>query len=159
MRRLNCHSLHKSLNSLCRFLDETYDVNKGGCCFLASVIAKHLDRLGIDYALVIYDDYKKDHTQIEHEVISCHRNKGIFTSVTGSCSCNHYCLQIKGAGVINEDDLEETHRYLIPDVTYKNINWIYKNSDWNDCYEVRHNKTIKNIVKTFFKDYEKVSIF
>lgn len=131
----------------------------GGCCFLASVIAKHLDQLGIEYALVIYDNYKKDRVHIEHEVTSCHRNKSIFTSVVGECACCHYCLQIKGAGMVNDDDMEEDHRYLIPDITYKNIRWIYRNSEWNERYEVRHNKTIKNIVKAFFKDYEKISIF
>lgn len=160
MRKLNCHSLAKSLNSLCKFLHETYSVNFGGCCFLAYLIAQHFDRLGLDYDLVIYDESYKDRVSIEHEVISRHRNKGAFHSVTGYHSCNHYCLQLRGAGVINGDDEdEEEHCYTIPDVTYKNIRWIYRNSEWNDCYEVRHNKTIKNIVKEFFKEYEKISIF
>lgn len=160
MRKLNCHSLLKNLNSLCKFLDETYYVNSGGCCFLASLIAKHLDRLHIKYDLVIYDDYVRDRLCIEHEVITCRKNKGLNNSVTGHHSCNHYCIQLRGAGVINgDDDCSREHRYTIPDVSCKNIRWIYKNSEWNDCYEVQHNKTIKNIVKEFFKEYEKISIF
>ena len=159
MRKLNCHSLLRNLNSLCKFLDETYSVNLGGCCFLASLIARHLDKLNIKYDLVIYDNYAKDRVCIEHEVISCRKNKGLNNSVTGYYSCNHYCLQIRGAGIINGDDCKSEHRYSIPDVSYKNIRWIYKNSSWNDCYEVQHNKTIKNIVKEFFKEYEKISIF
>lgn len=156
MRKLNCHSLLKSLNTLCKFLDDTYDVNLGGCCFLAAVIAKHLDRLGLDYELVIYDYYKRDQASIEHEVLSRHKNKTLFKSVTGRHSCNHYCLNLKGAGIINGDEDDYDHKFFIPEVSHKSIRWIYKKSSWNDCYEVRHNKTIKNIVKEFFKEYEKV---
>lgn len=157
MRKLNCHSLVRSLNSLCKFLHDTYSVNYGGCCFLAYLIAQHLDQLGLEYDLVIYDNYYRDRVNIEHEVLSRHRNKGLHNSVTGPHSCNHYCLQLRGAGVINAED-EGGHRYTVPDVSYKNIRWIYRNSKWNSLYEVRHNKTIKNIVKEFFKEYEKIPL-
>lgn len=159
MRKLNCHSLRKNLNSLCKFLNETYHVNYGGCCFLASLIARHLDNLHIKYDLVIYDSYAKDRLRIENEVITCRKNKGLKSSVTGNYSCNHYCIQLRGAGVINDDDYSEEHRYTIPDVSFKNIRWIYRNGIWNDRYKVQHNETIKNIVKEFFKEYEKISIF
>lgn len=160
MRKLNCRSLVKSLNSLCKFLHDTYMVNYGGCCFLAYLIAQHLDQLGLEYDLVIYDEYKKNRVSIEHEVLSRHKNKSIFHSVTGLNACNHYCLQLRGAGVINSEDEDDKskHRYTIPDVTYKHIRWIYRNSNWNSCYDVQHNKTIKNIVKEFFKEYEKIPL-
>ena len=159
MRNLSYYSLLKNLNSLCKFLDDTYDVNSGGCCFLASLIAKHLDKLNIKYNLVVYDCCTKNRLCIEQEVISCHKNKGFRNSITGRYSCNHYCLQLKGAGVINSDNYKGDHQYLIPNISYKNIKWIYKNSNWNDCYDVQYNKTIKNIVKEFFEKYEKISIF
>lgn len=158
MRKLNIHNLLTSLNALCDFLHEAYNVNLGGCCFLAAVIARHLDRLGIEYNLVIYDYYRKDKTSIEHEVISCHKNSTFYNSVTGKYSCNHYCIQLKGAGIINGDE-ECAYQYVIPNVSYKNIRWIHRNSCWNSVYKVRHNKTIKNIVKEFFKEYEKTSLF
>lgn len=119
MRKLNCHSLLKSLNSLCKFLDDTYDVNLGGCCFLAAIIAKHLDKLGLDYDLVVYDYYEKDQASIEHEVIARHRNKSVSKSVTGRNSCNHYCLNLRGAGIVNGNDDEDDHQYIIPGVSYK----------------------------------------
>ena len=160
MRNLSYYSLLKNLNSLCRFLDETYNVNMGGCCYLASLIAKHLDKLNIKYDLIIYDSYSRNRENIKCEVISRRRNKGLNNSVTGRYSCNHYCIRLRGAGVINGNgDYTEEHRYSIPNISYKNIRWIYKNSRWNKCYEVQYNKTIKNIVKEFFKNYEKVFIF
>ena len=160
MRNLSYYSLLKNLNSLCRFLDETYNVNMGGCCYLASLIAKHLDKLNIKYDLIIYDSYSRNRENIKCEVISRRRNKDLNNSVTGHYSCNHYCIRLRGAGVINcDNDCIEKHRYSIPNVSYKNIRWIYKNSRWNKCYKVQYNKTIKNIVKEFFKNYEKVFIF
>ena len=132
----------------------------GGCCYLASLIAKHLDKLNIKYDLIIYDNYSRNRENIKCEVISRRRNKGLNNSVTGRYSCNHYCIRLRGAGVINGNgDYTEEHRYSIPNISYKNIRWIYKNSRWNKCYKVQYNKTIKNIVKEFFKNYEKVFIF
>ena len=132
----------------------------GGCCYLASLIAKHLDKLNIKYDLIIYDNYSSNRENIKCEVISRRRNKGLNNSVTGRYSCNHYCIRLRGAGVINGNgDYTEEHRYSIPNISYKNIRWIYKNSRWNKCYKVQYNKTIKNIVKEFFKNYEKVFIF
>lgn len=154
MKKLNCHSLLKSLNTLCKSLDYTYDINSGGCCFLAAIIAQHLDKLGLAYDLVICDYFKKDQVSIEYEIITCHRNKGLSKSITGRNTCSHYCLNLKGAGIIN--GLKDVYQYLIPEVSYKNIRWVYKRGIWNTRYEVRHNKTIKNIVKEFFKEYEKV---
>lgn len=161
MRKLNCHKLIKKLNSLCEFLNEAYSVNQGGCCFLASLIAKHLDKLSIKYDLVIYDHYAKYKELIKREVISCHRNRGVSNSVVGYCACNHYCLRVKGAGVINGDNFQEEteYQYTIPDISYKNVKWIYKNSRWNDCYDMKYNKVIRNIVKEFFKEYESFSFF
>ena len=160
MRNLSYYSLLKNLNSLCRFLDETYNVNMGGCCYLASLIAKHLDKLNIKYDLIIYDSYSRNRENIKCEAISRRRNRGLNNSVTRHYSCNHYCIRLRGAGVINGNgDYTEEHRYSIPNISYKNIRWIYKNSRWNKCYKVQYNKTIKNIVKEFFKNYEKVFIF
>ena len=156
MRKLNRHNLLKNLNSLCKFLSETYYVNSGGCCYLASLIAKHLDRLGIKYDLVIYDSCARNQIHIEHEVSNCHKNKGLSNSVVGCYSCDHYCINLRGAGIINDDKDSWEYQYYIPNISYKNIKWIYRNGIWNNRYGVEHNKTIKNIIKEFFKEYEKI---
>lgn len=158
MRKLNCHSLQRDINSLCKFLDETYSINLGGCCFLASLIAKYLDKLNIKYKLVIYEDTIKDYRSIAHEITNCRKNKGFRNSVTGYYTCSHYCLQILGSGVINGSK-GYIHQYTIPNISHKNIQWIYRNGYWNDSYNVQYNKAVKNIVKTFFSKYEKISSF
>ena len=111
----------------------------GGCCYLASLIAKHLDKLNIKYDLIIYDNYSRNRENIKYEVISRRRNKGLNNSVTGRYSCNHYCIRLRGAGVINGNgDYTEEHRYSIPNISYKNIKWIYKNSNWNNMHYNRN---------------------
>lgn len=151
-RYVNYHKLLDDLNALCKFLDNVYDVNLGGCCFLASTIARHLDKLKISYRLVIYDLYNKDKESIEYEVTNRRRNKTKHGSVVGIYTCDHYCLYLEGVGIINRSS--SNHHYSISNVSHKNIYWIYKNGSWNKRYKVQHNKTIKNIVKEFFKEYE-----
>lgn len=142
-----------SINKLCNFLEEIYYVNSGGCCFIASLIANHLDRLGISYDLIVYSSLEKDLDYIQLEVSSKVKNKSLHKSVTGNHTCNHYCLSIKGAGEINEGNFDYP-KYIIKNVHSSNIRWIYKNGVWNDYYSTRNNKIIKSIVKSFFKQYE-----
>ena len=153
-RYVNRRKLLDDLNSLCEFLNNAYDVNSGGCCFLASIIAKHLDKLGIKYKLVIYDLYNKDKESIKYEVTNRRRNKTKTGSVVGVYTCDHYCLYLEGVGIMNRSG--SFYSYSISNISHKNIYWIYKNGSWNKRYEVQHNETIKNIVKAFFKEYEKV---
>lgn len=160
MSTINCNTLQRELNSLCNFLDEVYEINYGGCCFLASEISKHLDILGLSYDLVIYNSEERDQLSIEQEIKNCRSNKSREQSITGRNSCNHYCLQLQGSRLINSADYEveyedgDSYKYVISKISHKNINWIYKRGGWNDDYNVSHNKTIKNIVKEFFKEYE-----
>lgn len=157
MRNLNIHSVRDSINRLCEFLDEEYYINCGGCCFIASLLAEHLDRLKISYSLVAYDYLEKDLDYIQHEVSSKIKNKSCRKSVTGNHTCNHYCLIIEGAGEVNSGDFSECSRHVIKDVRSSNIRWIYRNGKWNCDYDTRNNKAIKNIVKSFFKQYETLS--
>lgn len=57
MRQLNVHKLVRNLNELCDNLVKEYDVNCGGCCYVAYEIAKHLDRFHISYELRVLNDY------------------------------------------------------------------------------------------------------
>lgn len=158
MRNLNVHSLCKSINKLCDFLDSEYSINCGGCCFIASLLATHLDKLGISYNLIAYDYLEKDLDYIQHEVSSKVKNKSCRKSVTGNHTCNHYSLFIEGAGEVNRGDFDECLKYVIKDVQSSNIRWIYRNGAWNTDYNTCNNKAIKNIVKSFFEQYEAFSI-
>lgn len=159
MQRLNRHSLLSSINSLCDFLNENYKINQGGCCYIAYLIAKHLHKLGIKYNLVIFDSFRKDLSYVEYEVLKKHCNSNVKTSITGKFTCDHYCIQIIGAGVINMGRRDHSYNYTLSGIPYKNIKWIYDKGLWNNNYNIKHNNTIKNIVNHFFKEYEKTSNF
>lgn len=154
MQKLDVRRLKEDLNELCKFLDKAYDINCGGCCFLSSLIAKHLEILGISYSLIINDEVSKNINAIVNEVKSKKLNKNSHDSISGLHTCNHYYIYITGVGPINKFDTH-TYSYRISEINYKNINWIYKKGDWNDCYNKSNNKLIKSLVSTFFTKYEK----
>ena len=54
MSGIDRECLRRSLNSLCEFLDIEYKINEGGCCWIASEIARHLDELKIPYAIQLF---------------------------------------------------------------------------------------------------------
>ena len=156
MRRRNIHSIRKSLNNLCVFLQEEYSINYGGCCFIASILAKHLEKIGIKYELVIYEHTRKNIPEIKKELANRKINKGYFNSITGFNTCNHYCLNIIGAGYVNDlGDFDHCVQHIITEINYKDLKWIYKHGDWNDVYNTDFNTEIKGIVKEFFKKYER----
>lgn len=153
MRNLNVHSLRRSLNKLCLFLDDLYCINSGGCCYIAYIIAKHLDRLGVGYTLSVYNFEGKDESDIIKEVTNMSKSNNR-NSVIGSHTCEHYCLSIIGGGHVNEGDVEGLNQYNIKGITCRNIGWIYRHGLWNKYYDTRNNKVVKGIIDSFFKAYE-----
>lgn len=153
MRSLNVHSLRRSLNKLCFFLDDLYCINSGGCCYIAYIISKHLDKLGIDYNLSVYNFESKNKSDIVKEVTNMLRSNNN-NSVIGMNTCEHYCLYITGGGYVNKGDVSGLKQYSVEGITCKNIGWIYKHGFWNKRYDTRNNKVVKGIIDSFFKAYE-----
>ena len=83
MRNLNIKHLRKSLDCLCQFLDDVYHINSGGCCLIAYLIASNLDKLGVKYSLVVYNDSRKCISGITREVTSMSKATSSVNSVTG----------------------------------------------------------------------------
>ena len=48
--------LVKDLNVLCDRLDYDYNINYGGCCFVAYLLMKNFESIGIHPTLVIESD-------------------------------------------------------------------------------------------------------
>lgn len=47
--------LFKELNALCIKLDNIYNINNGGCCYVAYVLAKYLEEYKIPFTVREYD--------------------------------------------------------------------------------------------------------
>lgn len=157
MRRLNIHKLVISLNDLCDSLEKDYDINCGGCCFVAYEIAKHLDRLNIQYKLIVADREYHHSKIINKEVRTKKRNFLSIQSVTGYNTCSHYYLEICGGGFVNPGYVREGgyKNYSITLVNHSHINWIYRSGVWNDMYDTSNNKIIKKRINSHFKQYGK----
>lgn len=156
MHGLNVHSLRYSLNCMCDFLNQVYFINDGGCCFVASLIAFHLDRLGVKYKLIVFDNEEKDYVSIQYEVLNMSKMKGTKCSISGNNTCSHYSIYIDGAGAINSNSYydRDLKSYKIPGVNSKHIRWIYKHGSWNSEYNTYNNKIVKGIINSFFMKYE-----
>lgn len=142
------------INVICQDFDECYDLNSGGCCFAASIIAKYLDKYDIEYYLVVNDCFKKNRKSVINEIKNRKLNRLVKNSITGYNSCNHYYLFVPAYGDINNNDGERTHSIIIK-VNHKDIAWIYKKGDWNSCYDTDNNKEFINLIKSIFENYEK----
>ncbi len=153
MQRTEVKNIVKRLNHLCKCLHDMYDINYGGCCYVAYIIAKHLDLLGIKYNLVVCDDLKRNEKEINLEVHNKVKNCNYKTSVV-NCTCNHYCINIIGVGHINRGKCKYPHKYFIKNIDNAHIKWIYNNGSWNERYDKKRNKIVSNMINNFFKEYE-----
>ena len=130
--------LSERLNKLCRFLNAEYNVNSGGCCYIAYCLAKFLSDDKFKFTLLVYSEDKLD--------------KGNFKDL--NYSCFHYALSlgnfyINSDGCDADDDLYET-RYS--KVKASDLLKHYKNGNWNCCYNKEKNDFLFKIIKTFYAD-------
>lgn len=149
---MNLYKLQKALNEICKILERNYFINEGGCCLVASIIAYHLDKLGVEYNLLIFSDYKKSLRNIRKEILSKTSNKSCHTSVVKQGTCSHYAIQLKKGVTINADGYSGK-RYSINGINFTHIKWIYKMGYWNPEYNIRNNKAIYKIFNNFFDTY------
>lgn len=157
MRKLNVHKLVLLLNDLCDTLRSDYDINCGGCCFVAYEIAKHLDRLNIKYNLIIasYDSLYIE--KVNQEISTKRINLQDSESVSGTNTRSHYYIEICGGGFVNPGSFREYsyyNNYKISNINHKNIKWIYKYGDWNDYYDCSNNQIVKKTISHYFKKWK-----
>lgn len=156
MRQLNVHRIVTDLNLLCEQLERDYNINRGACCYVAYVIAKHLDKFHIKYNLQVTDCYSKNEDGINREVQQRMKNTCGEDSVVGMNTCIHYYLNVSGGGNVNEGEPDDDEIvYTITEVNHRNIGWIYKHGSWNRCYKRKNNKLIKNLISSYFRQYGK----
>ena len=137
----NLKVLSHQLDKLCKFLDELYDINCGGCCYLAYCLAKLLDSDNLEYQVVVVSDNCE-------ELMDCETLSDI------PCSCTHYGIYVDGEYInIDDSDLENDYVNHFINVTPDEIKEHYKFGDWNDCYDIDKNDLIWETLKTFYYDF------
>lgn len=121
---MNKKKLFKELNKLCSDLDYEYDINSGGCCFVAAVIAEQLENYNISFKVIHYELY------------GCHYAIRVNDRIINRCDYKY-----------NEIIFDD---YLSSDEIYD----IYYNEYWNKKYNKRWNLIIKTKIKSLFKRNE-----
>lgn len=149
--RQELRSLYKELNDLCYKLDNKYDINCGGCCYVAYCIADELQKRHIRFGLVLYGSDMEDYStsEIRNNIL------GRFNCFpTGDETTNHYAIKLSHIGVINGDDWEDYR--VVNNLLSEDIRFIYDNGDWNRMYHTSNNNKVHKLITKFFNQYEKV---
>lgn len=144
--------LRRRIDKCCRRLDKDFNINSGGCCFVAYLIAKNLEKLHIPFKLVVESD------------LDCYDDSNGFENIkerklnsfpTGNSVQYHYFIKID-TGTINKDDDCSDHSFVTySGITSEDIKWIYDTGSWNDDYNYDDNDTVEQLINKSFKIYEK----
>lgn len=148
------NKLAEILNDIAIKCDAEYDVNFGGCCFFASLVAKYLSSLGIKYKLVIYDNQTAEAKKLEvrKDIRSGNKNT-IYHDIVFSAS--HYAIELENGKIINGGGYDDGDRYMsVAYIPAKRIKWMYDNGEWNHRYKRRYNPIVGKLVKQAFNRYE-----
>lgn len=134
-----------TLKEVSKFINNAYEINQGGCCYLAYCIAKNLERLHIKYKVIIYEKLGFIDSRIEQFIKD--RNYNIIH--------NHYAIII-GSDVINGWDHSD---YTVCNLSSVDLKWMWlkgvDNGGWNDIFNIGKCKVIREIINSIFKDYAK----
>ena len=121
---MNKKELFKQVNKLCYNLDNKYNINCGGCCYVAACIAEQLELKGIPFKVIHYDLY----------------------------GC-HFAIKVSDR-YLNRSDYKKKEIIEISNWTSKDLFRHYHKEDWNSIYEPKNNRTVKNSIKSIFSKYE-----
>lgn len=133
-------------------IEDSWYINRGGCCYYAYLIARQLAKRNIPYLLVIEDPWESTRAL---------NNKAYNTLKRKGSGCKHVVLKI-GSKLYDSDGLkheDEDNAYEFFMWAPKNIRNYYKNNRWNDSfgnvsdYSLRK---IRGIINNEFKRYDKV---
>lgn len=134
-----------TLKEASKFINNAYEINQGGCCYLAYCIAKNLERLHIKYKVIIYEKLGFIDSRIEQFIKD--RNYNIIH--------NHYAIII-GSEVINGWNHSD---YVVCNLSSVDLKWMWlygiDSGGWNDVFNISKCKVIREIINSIFKDYAK----
>jgi len=117
--------LFKRINALCKELDYKYEINYGGCCFVAYCIAEQLEIHNIPYRAIQYG--YGNHFSIK--VSDRYLNR-----------CNY-----------KKNEINDDSNYSLK--SSKELLYHYRHHTWNEIYEPKYNGCVKKAIKAVFNKY------
>lgn len=147
----NLRKLVSDLNTLCDRLDEDYNINYGGCCFVAYILMKNFESIGVHPILVV----ESDCDEIDgDEFLNCVHDRVDECNGLGYNTCTHYFVLIPKIGYVNAGEFSRDSLNKFRGLSSKDVQWIYKTGDWNTCYETKNNPMVGRRIKQVFRKYE-----
>lgn len=126
----------KLLNSFLDYLNWRYDINSGGCCFVAYCVAKNLEDRHISFEVVINNERTKEKLTPDY-------------CINNSISANHVFIKCS-EGFINKGNYSVKKNMFVKLSSSELYNY-YKSSQWNTYYKKRNNRSINQLINKFFK--------
>jgi hypothetical protein len=118
---MNKKKLFTKLNKLCLKLDEELNINSGGCCFVAAVIAEQLEIFNIPFEIIYYN--------------------------CGGC---HYAIKVSdryiNRGGYYKKEIDRYSEISSSDELFD----IYNDNDWNETYNTLNNDYVYKKIKELF---------
>lgn len=118
--------LFKAINKKCLEFNNKYDINSGGCCYIAAVLSELLSKYNIPHSLIYYDNF------------------GV-----------HYAIKVCDRYLNRDTCTKADICEITEDPDYEEIYYIYYHNDWNWIYDIRYNGTIKASLIRIFDKYGK----
>lgn len=151
MKNGNLEPILKKLSQLCSELDRWYNINRGGCCYVAYLIATNLWNLKIKYKLVVCDTGKTCKALKMRRDINSLRLSGY--------SFNHYFIEVDGfpinMGYFNKKVCYQSKAsYINPFCIGKIYTYFKEKGGWNEIYKTRNNPIIRDTINKFFEENE-----
>lgn len=133
-------TIAERLNSLCKFLDEVYEINSGGCCYIAYCLARMLSRDKFKFKLIIYDWDHPVSVKNLNELGKSHTHYGLLLGENLFINCSE------------DFHNPETFRTILPKVKPSEILFHYEACSWNNHYNKQKNDFIFKTIKVFYND-------
>lgn len=137
--------VHK-INKLCRDLDTTFNINKGGCCYLAYLIATLLEEKQIPYKIAIQGECAIARSDCELKSKLCKDD------CSKCCWVNNYHILLKANG----EYINKIKNHDVLFTKYGNSNDIFEiykifKAQWKERYDANNNEKVRSIIITELK--------
>ena len=151
MKNGNLEPILKKLSQLCSDLDRWYDINRGGCCYVAYLIATNLWNLKIKYKLVVCDKWKT--------CKALEMRRDINSLRLSDYSFNHYFIEVDGfpinMGYFNKKVCYQSKAsYINPFCIGKIYTYFKERDEWNEIYKPHYNPIVRDTINKFFEENE-----
>lgn len=120
------NQLFTRLNKLCLEMDALYNINNGGCCFVAACLAEKLEEANIPFEIIHY----------------------------GLCG-THYAIRVSDR-YLNRSEYKKNEIWDIwegKSYTSERLYNLYYNEEWNHMYNRKWNLIVSTRIKSIFRKY------